>query len=43
MGCLQDQNLRYVMVVDLLQCGLTRQKTCLKSVTLAVNNYNYQV
>ncbi|XP_075873359.1 mucin-2-like, partial [Nelusetta ayraudi] len=38
----QDQNLRYVMVVDLLQCGLTRQKTCLKSVTLAVNNYNYQ-
>lgn len=43
MGCLQDQNLRYVMVVDLLQCGLTRQKTCLKAVTLAVKNYSYQV
>lgn len=42
-GCQQDENLRYFIVVDLIQCGLTNQKTCLKSVTLAVNNYNYQV
>nr|XP_046254838.1 mucin-5B-like [Scatophagus argus] len=38
----QDSENRYTVLVDLVKCGLADRRTCLRAVTLAINN-NYEV